>query len=286
MSQYNDFGGASNPYYSNGASGGGYMPTGSPFSASGSPGGLKRSEASHSLRPLTAAQIIKATQAHTDADWMIDDMEVGQVTIVGQVCSVQAQATNCVYWIDDGTGRVEARHWVDSSNEEDAEKWSGIEDGVYIRVTGGLKTFGNKRYINATHMRPVKDAHEIYFHTLEAIHVTLILERGPPLGIGQAAQPRAPANATAITGGTNAYANQSSSVANFDEYSHLPALQRSIIRFILEQPHNDEGIHVAAIARAIGTDGDALKISQALDQLMDEGHVFSTIDDSHFNVSR
>lgn len=109
--------------------------------------------------------------------------------------SIQAQTTNCVYVIDDGTGRIEARHWVDSNSEEDTEKWGGIEsvffprlslqsiDGVrektYVRVTGGLKTFGSKRYINTTHVRPSKDPHELYFHILEAITVTLTLERGP-----------------------------------------------------------------------------------------------------------
>ena len=45
-----------------------------------------------------------------------------------------------------------------------------------------------------------------------------------------------------------------------DAYSHLPRLQQSIVRFIIGQPRSDEGIHVAAIARAIGTEGDAQKI--------------------------
>jgi replication factor A2 len=95
------------------------------------------------LRPLTIAQVIKATQAHADAEWMVDDVEIGQValcyfvifpanivskiTLVGQVVTIQSQTTNCVYWIDDGSGRVEARHWIDSTSEEDAGKWGGIE---------------------------------------------------------------------------------------------------------------------------------------------------------------
>jgi len=48
----------------------------------------------------------------------------------------------------------------------------------YVRVTGGLKNFGKKRYINATHIRDVKDPHETYFHILEAIAVTLMIDRG------------------------------------------------------------------------------------------------------------
>lgn len=59
---------------------------------------------------------------------------------------------------------------------------------------------------------------------------------------------------------TSAYVSPSHANAIKDEYSHLPPLQRSIVRFISGQPRSDEGVHVAAIARAIGADGDAQKI--------------------------
>jgi hypothetical protein len=47
-----------------------------------------------------------------------------------------------------------------------------------VRVTGSLKTFGQKRYLNATHIRASRDPHEIYFHILESIAVTLMIDRG------------------------------------------------------------------------------------------------------------
>jgi replication factor A2 len=74
------------------------MQGGSPFSATGSPGGMrvsgrvlvigsevnqtKRSETSHSLRPVTIAQLMKATQPHADAEWTIEGSEIGQVSKV------------------------------------------------------------------------------------------------------------------------------------------------------------------------------------------------------------
>jgi len=62
-------------------------------------------------------------------------------------------------------------------------------------------------------------------------------------------------------------------------------VQQKILSFISNQPQSDEGVHVSKIARAIGQQGDAEKISDALEKLMDEGLVYSTIDDSHFNIS-
>ena len=68
-----------------------------------------------------------------------------------------------------------------------------------------------------------------------------------------------------------------------DPYAHLPTLQKGIIHYILRQPHRHDGVHVQDIAKAVH--GDATSISAALELLMDEGHVFTTRDESHFDVS-
>lgn len=45
-----------------------------------------------------------------------------------------------------------------------------------------------------------------------------------------------------------------------DQYSHLPKLPQAICQFMLEQPGTAEGVHVSAIARAVGNIADAGKI--------------------------
>ncbi|KAH7922100.1 replication protein A subunit RPA32, partial [Leucogyrophana mollusca] len=264
--------------------GAGYLTGGSPYgSASGSPGGFgRRSEISHSLRPLTVHQLNEAVQAHSDAEWVLEDAEIGQVTVVAHVVTINPQTTNNLYWLDDGTGRIEARHWTDSSLDEGAESSEGIREGTYVRVSGSLKMFGNKKYINATHLRPVKSVDEIYFHLLEAMTVTLIWTKGPPPRPGQN-----PQDVVARTGaaGSSAYSAHSHATASNDQYAQLSKMQRAIIYFIRDQPENKEGVHVGAIARAVREDADAGTIGDALDKLMDDGLVFTTIDDSHFKVA-
>ncbi|KAI0374901.1 replication protein A subunit RPA32 [Pilatotrama ljubarskyi] len=276
-----------NPFYG----GGGYLSQNSPFgSGGGSPGGGGRRAASHSLRPVTLKQLVEATQAHSDAEWMIGDVEVGQVTAVAQVLSVQPQTTNYIYLLNDGTANMEARQWVDANTDEEGNAREEIKEGTYVRVLGSLKVFGNKRYITATHIKPYKGVDELFFHILEAATVTLIFERGPP--------PRPSEGAHALmnraNGGANGHsaytAQPTAAPPSTAQFAHLPPLQREIISFILSQPKSDEGVHVAAIARHIATAGggdqkDASVISEALDHLMDQGHVYSTIDDSHFSVS-
>lgn len=41
-----------------------------------------------------------------------------QVTLVGKILSVQEQATNLTIVLDDGTGRVELKYWIDSDESE------------------------------------------------------------------------------------------------------------------------------------------------------------------------
>jgi hypothetical protein len=49
---------------------------------------------------------------------------------------------------------------------------------TFARVTGNIKTFGSRKYINASQIRPVRDPHEIFFHQLDVIAVQLTFDRG------------------------------------------------------------------------------------------------------------
>ncbi|KAF8746121.1 hypothetical protein AX14_000173 [Amanita brunnescens Koide BX004] len=152
-------------------------------------------------------------------------------------------------------------------------------ENTYVRVTGGLKSFGNKRYINALHIRPIKDPHEVYYHIAETINSSLVLERGAPPAPGQDNASRSGANRD-----TSAYTAQSySNPGGMEQYNQLPPLQRSIIKFIIDNRKDEQGVHVAAILRGLNTDRS--KIDGTIEKLLDEGHIFTTLDDSHFNVS-
>lgn len=234
-----------------------------------------------SLRPINGRLFAKTEQAHGDAPWSLDGFEIGHVTMVGAVLNMNKQSTNHVYVIEDGYGQVEARHWVGTTGntEAEVEKWSDIQEGIYVRVSGFMKSFGNKKYINASYMRPITDSNEIAFHYAECITVTLTLQRGPPYNFGTAQQ-------KSIGGGSAAYQLNNNTMDTRDEYSSLPPLQQQIVRFLIARDEKD-GVHVGVIARNLdGGKVDAEKLSEALDGLMDGGHLYNTIDDTHFALSR
>lgn len=60
--------------------------------------------------------------------------------------------------------------------------------------------------------------------------------------------------------GPSAYMTQgSSNTSDNNRFAHLDPLSKKIMDFMVSQPDTEEGIHVAAIARATG--GDAVVIS-------------------------
>ncbi|KAI0807389.1 hypothetical protein C8Q74DRAFT_1227356 [Fomes fomentarius] len=284
--------GDSNPYYAGG--GGGYLSQGSPFgSGGGSPGGSARQATSHSIRPVTLKQLVEATQEHSDAPWRIGDVDVGQIMVVAQVLSVQPQTTNVVYSLNDATASYEARQWVDPNSEEDSSKRE-ISENTYVRVLGSLKMFGQKRYITATHIRQIPQervADELFYHITEVAMTALIFERGPPPRPSEGLVANRSSSKVVNGSGpsSSVYSAQArTATVNSGQYAGLPALEKSIVQFMLDQPAHEEGLHVAAIARhvaGLGNAGDAHGISAALDRLMDEGLVYSTTDESHFALS-
>lgn len=61
------------------------------------------------------------------------------------------------------------------------------------------------------------------------------------------------------------------------DYSHLPELHRKIMEVVSKVDH-DDGMHVAALSKACGT-AEGPDVMEAIETLMTEGLLFSTIDD-------
>ncbi|TRM56243.1 hypothetical protein BD626DRAFT_259002 [Schizophyllum amplum] len=268
-------------YGSQGAGGGGFVQGSSPFGSQASPGNAQKSEASHSLRACSIGQLTRAQQVHTDAPWTVGGFELGHVTIVGHVVSMKDQATNTVIVINDGSGELEARLWSDAG-EPATEKFGGVQEQSLARVTGSLKMFGAKKYINAASVRPIEH-NERVFHHFEVMYSTVRLERGAPTGTlsSKTAGSAPEANASSVGGGAgaSAYMAQPSKGPNGSSGN----LQDEIVQYMRTHPSED-GTSVKDIAQALSS-SNAKVISEALDKLLDEGAVYTTTDGSTFALA-
>ncbi|KAJ7430705.1 replication protein A subunit RPA32 [Mycena galericulata] len=267
MSQFGSFGGG----------GGGFL-QGSPGGSQGSPSGAGgKSPASQSLRPVTIAQVHKATQMHSDADWVVDGNAIGQITVVAELQEQRVFTTNRNFVIDDGTGRIDAKMWMDTPEDQKTNTWRGIEYNgpvpVYVRVTGSIKTHNGKRHIHASNIRLVKDLNEVYFHILDVISVHIVLQKGLPSKSGHEQQ-------AGTVPGQSAYAIQSRPTNSPAMFS---TMADNVVRYLSSLQPNPEGTFVGDIAKALKA--DAMELSDCVDRLIDEGHVFTTIDDSHIQLA-
>ncbi|KZT52209.1 replication protein A, subunit RPA32 [Calocera cornea HHB12733] len=272
----------SSPFYNNAGGGGGGGFNKSPYGSQESPAAGRSRTGTHSLRPVTIKQVMESSQAFVEAEWQIDGHDCPSVTFVAQVRNKAQQATNTAFSLEDGTGHIDARLWADSS-DPDSAAGSEIENDMWVRAQGTIKSFNGKKHVAAQRVRPLTDKLEVYYHYCEALSVHLELTKGPAKGAnGAAVNGHAQANGT-----TNVHADYTmggGGGGGGNDYSSMQPLDRAIMQFI-ESSGSSDGCHITAISRAVGRTvpgATAEQISLALERLSDDGHVYNTVDDNHY----
>ena len=65
-----------------------------------------------------------------------------QIIIVGMVVEVNVTATNLMYSIEDGTGSVNVKKWIDTDGDAaEPAPTEAAEKGSFVKVTGQLRSF-------------------------------------------------------------------------------------------------------------------------------------------------
>ncbi|PVF94860.1 replication protein A, subunit RPA32 [Serendipita vermifera] len=267
------------PFY--GGGGGGFMSSASQATPGGAGGGKTNN---HSLRPVNIAQVHMAEQAsHTDGEYTIEGHPVTMITLVAQVRALKAQTTSDVYFMHDGSGEVEARHWIEGRTEDDMD--TDRDDSAvlshYVRIIGTIRTYQGKRHINASLVRVLDDPMEAFFHFNEVMAVTMFYKHGPPSGAGGA-----PAT-------SSAYYQAGRTTTGVDpSLAHLGRLEQGIARYFKENPSPPDGYHVKVIIKAVKElvaeqcratgDAEGQVFATAIDVLTTEGVLYSTLDEQHY----
>ncbi|OTB08165.1 hypothetical protein M426DRAFT_317269 [Hypoxylon sp. CI-4A] len=235
--------------------------------------------AEESLRPVTVKQIIDAEQAFgSDGTFRIDGVDVAQVTFVGMVRQISPQTTNITYRLDDGTGIVEVKLWLDPDKQEDGGDGSTnrFHEEQYVRVWGRLKSFGNKKHVGAHVIKPVTDFNEVNYHLLEATYVHLFFTRGGLETLGGG-------NGAGAGGDGNAAEDDSMFVENNDAafLRTASAKARKMYQY-LNQSKSNEGTNMHIIARDTGM--PIQDVMAASEELLGNGKIYTTLDDETFAV--
>ncbi|KAJ5933321.1 hypothetical protein N7454_005650 [Penicillium verhagenii] len=259
-----------NPYGGGGGGGGGGFMSGE----TNSPSGGKSGGDDKTIRAVTIKQINDATSPYPEAPFQIDFSDVGNVTFIARVRNVSKQSTNVTYVTDDYTGRVEVKKWIDGEHADMDEKASPIQVGVYVRVLGVIKSFGQKRYIAAHSINLMKDLSQLYCFMLEATASHLLFTRGPPGG-GNTGGAAAGAGGAGMDG-VEYHSGQNKALSGVTPFA------RDMYNLLCTEPQDSSGLHMQTIASKLGL--PAMDVSKAGNELLNAGLIFSTLDEETWAI--
>lgn len=199
--------------------------------------------------------------------------------MVGRVSTVSAQATNTTYKIDDGTGVIEVKQWVDGDAPPELQKYTPKE-GDYVHVWGKLKEFNNRRHVGSHVIHPITDFNEISYHLLHATAVHLYFTRGP-LGGANGAAVKSEGQGMFVDGGYGA-TNGAPGAVGKKLPPRISPIARKVYEFLQSTPQNNEGLHVHNISHQLNI--PANEVFKAGDELLGEGLIYTTLDDETWAV--
>ncbi|KAL8672777.1 MAG: hypothetical protein Q9168_002771 [Polycauliona sp. 1 TL-2023] len=285
-----DYGGnySTTSYGASGGNGGGGFMAGSQGGSQPNKGNISQSK--DTLRPCTIKQVLDATQPHPDADFKIDDIEVQQITFVGQIRNISTQTTNITYKLDDGTGTVEVKQWIDSEASAmdlgggagGAPKSNGLVEDGWAHVWGRLKAFNNRRHVGAHVIRPVADKMEITYHLLEATYVHLYYTRGPLEPSGGAGGGKGGQTDEQYGGDGGGGGGGEMGMGGGRGIPNVSQNARRVLQCLKETPQNNEGLNVQHVAASLRM--PLTEVTKAGDELLTQSLIFTTVDDTTWAI--
>lgn len=265
--------------------GGGFLP--SPGAQDGASPAAKggRSGQNDTLTPLTVCQLHQAINSSSDDNVRVDNAELHTLTLVGKVVSVTTSATLQQYKVDDGTGVVEVRSWLESEEDEMSDASPTITEGMYVRVYGKLQAFQGSRNVVGFTVRPITDFNEVTYHLLETTFVHLHRTKGGKAGTGAGNAPTTPmANNYGMQ--NSAYQTPQPAGAEMRQggASSMEPVQMELLN-LFKAPGpamSDAGLSIDMVVQQLNNAFTVDQIRTAIEVLVNEGHLYSTIDDNHF----
>jgi len=261
---------------------GGYLPN-SPSGrvdspASNSPNsnrkGPRSGAYSQTLLPVTLKQLVTATQANPDDVWQLNGKDLNHVTFVAMVSNFQQLSTNVSFMADDSTEKVEVGIWLDHEDYNDytTRMLPNYYDGMYVRVFGDWRSFHNKNHVIAYRVQPVVDFNELTYHLLEALHVYMQGSKGS-LSL------------------SNSGYQQSQAGYQQSDFGYQPAVQapnrlepmHNAILQCIRTSRSTEGCSVSFLCQQMRKTREELL--PALSFLSNEGHLYTSVSDEHYQVT-
>jgi hypothetical protein len=163
--------------YQGGNSAGGFGSSGFGIEGSQGSGGRgsgRKNYDEQTIQPCTVSMIIRA-RPEPGADNSIelpDGRKVHHIVFVGAIKDFTENSTNIIYEIEDGTGLIEVKQWVDQ-NDSTAKlemRQLCMKDNIYVKVVALPKHYDGNVQLVAESIRPIVSGNELSCHLLDVVY--------------------------------------------------------------------------------------------------------------------
>jgi replication factor A2 len=260
---------------------------GSTAGISASPSSKKANVVQPTLRPMTLKQLLQAEQPYPDANFSVDHADVHQAIVIGCVRRVQELPAGILYTIEDGTGSMDIRLWntgapsgvpgIEDGEETERQithEGSSLREGVWVRVSGQLRAFNGKKTIHAYDIQPIEDFNEVIYHMVRCVQFHYYYAKGVMVGKDQSYTHEI----------KNAATNVPTSTTNAQQQYLVSGLlpEQKLVLDLFSSCTSNEGLHIQDVCRELKSRLKEEETKKIVNWLLDEGHLYSTIDDFHF----
>lgn len=264
---------------------GGYNNSTNTGMESPTPTKVRKSREEQTLIPCTIRMILAGTSASPDGEGRLlpDGREMDKIKIVGAVRSVERNSTNYNYSIEDGTGLIDVKCWI---NENDSVVMAEIreqaaQDHVYVRVIGQVKEYEGSLTIVGDNVQKISSGNELSCHMLEVIYSSQKYKKGnqivgaPSFNYGSAA-PQAMSTTPLKQQTTGLQFGGSSS-------GGASGIQQELLDYIT-RANSETGADIKDFQRDMGGKYTIAQIRGTVDDLASEGLIYSTTDEDKYTL--
>ena len=204
-----------------------------------------------------------------------------QVGIVGKIVKVTEEQVTYKLLVDDGTGQITVKIFVNGEDADmERQRLAELTAGKYVRVFGNINGYNGVQELQAFSARPITDYNEVTYHLSQTIFQHLHLSKGESDISGVPAMPNMDG---AAAGGFGAAAAPAAAAAGFGA-TGLNPIQDDVLN-IFNSPdamNVEAGLTAHDIIARSNNRYNKAQVDDAILYLVNEGHLYSTIDDQHF----
>jgi len=237
------------------------------------------------LSQVTIKQILTAPPPQPDEPLYIDGQEISQLQMVAQIQSIDCQSSHTSYRINDLTGSLDAKQWVNDNQTMDT---SSLGQGAWVRIFGRIHVYQGRCSVNVFEIAPITDFNDITLHFTECIysHLANTTEGTKQGAMHTQQQQQQQQQQQHQQPQQHQQQQQHGGAWNQGGNNGADPLQNKILSIIRSPMYenSETGCDVSVLFNRLGNE-DVNAIRAAIDQLSDNGMIYSTVDDEHYKFS-